>query len=119
MSDTLSLKTTDVAGATSAVVQLTINVTGSPYTSFYRASNGNTTDSVAVDEPTGIQAWHNGDTAMPEEFDVVYTNAQGSATFNSQGKWYSMCGPNYCSYQTAVFVFKTNSSGVVTDRKLG
>ena len=119
MSDTLTLKTTDVANATSANTNLTINVTGSPYTSFYRATNGNTTDSVAVDEPTGIQAWHNGDTAMPEENDVVYTNAQGSATFNSDGKWYSMCGPNFCPQETALFVFKTNSSGVVTDRKLG
>ena len=119
MSDTLTLKTTDVANATSANTNLTINVTGSPYTSFYRAANGNTTDSVAVDEPTGIQAWHNGDTAMPEENDVVYTNAQGSATFNSDGKWYSMCGPNFCPQETALFVFKTNSSGVVTDRKLG
>ena len=119
MSDTLVLRTTDVANATSANTNLTINVTGSPYTRFYRSEFGDNSDSVAVDKPTSIQVWHNGDTAMPEEFDVVYTNAQGSATFNSNGEWYSMCGPNFCPQETALFVFKTNSSGVVTDRKLG
>ena len=124
MSDTLVLKTTDVANATSANTNLTINVTGSPYTAFYRGTYGNAVDSTAVDEPTGTPVWFANTSGgssgpMPEEFDTVYTNAQGTATFDSGGDWYSMCGPSFCSYQTAVFVFKTNSSGVVTDRKLG
>ena len=119
MSDTLTLKTTDVANATSANTNLTINVTGSPYTSFYRAANGFSTASTAVDEPTGIQVWHNGTGDLPDVDDVVYSNAQGSATFNSAGLFYSMCGPSFCPAQTAVFVFKTNSSGVVTHKSIG
>jgi len=125
MVDTLVMKTTDVAGATSPDTDLKISVTGSAYTQFWRGSNGyqNSQDSndsgTAVDEPTGIQVWHDGNEAMPNEFDTVYSNADGSTVFDSNGYWHSMCGPSYCSYQTAVFVFKTNSSGVVTDRKLG
>ena len=119
MSDTLVLKTTDVANAVSPNTNLTINVTGSPFTQFYRASNGFSTASTAVDEPTGIQVWHNGTGDLPDINDVVYSNAQGSATFNSAGLFYSMCGPSFCPAQTAVFVFKTNSSGVVTHKSIG
>ena len=119
MSDTLVLKTTDVANAVSANTNLTINVTGSPFTQFYRSSNGFSAASTAVDEPTGIQVWHNGTGDLPDIDDVVYSNAQGSATFNSAGLFYSMCGPSFCPAQTAVFVFKTNSNGVVTHKSIG
>ena len=119
MSDTLVLKTTDVASANSADTSLTINVTGSPYTQFYRASNGFSAAGTAVAEPTGIQVWHNGDNALPEVDDVVYSNAQGSSTFNSSSLFYSMCGPSFCSAGTAVYAFKTNSSGVVTHVSTG
>ena len=98
---------------------LTINVTGSPYTQSYRAANGNSVAATAVDEPTGIQVWHSGSNALPDVNDIVYSNAQGSATFNSEGLFFSMCGPNFCPQETALFVFKTNSKGVVTNKVLG
>ena len=95
-------------------------MTGSPYTQFWRSANGNATASTAVDEPTGVQVWHNGNNALPQQNDIVYSNATGttvfstgSATDGSGGVWHSMCGPNYCSHQVANFVFKTSSDGVV------
>jgi hypothetical protein len=119
MVDTLVMKTADVASADSPDTDLKITVTGSPYTQFWRSAYGNTDSATAVDEPTGVQVWHDGSNDLPEEFDTVYSNADGSTVFDSNGYWYSMCGPSYCSYQTAAFVFKTNSSGVVTDKRLG
>lgn len=120
MSDTLVLKSSDVAGYDSPNTSLKITVTGSPYTQFWRSSNGNSTASTAVDEPTGVQVWHNGNNALPQEFDTVYSNATGTAVFSTGsatdgagGVWHSMCGPSYCSYQVATFVFKTSSDGVV------
>ena len=119
MVDTLVMKTTDVASADSPDTDLKITVTGSPYTQFWRSEYGNTDSATAVDEPTGIQVWHDGSGDLPEEFDTVYEYADGSAVFNSNGNWHSMCGPSYCSQGVALYVFKTNSSGVVTDKKLG
>ena len=119
MVDTLVMKTTDVAGATSPDTDLKISVTGSAYTQFWRSSNGYTDAATAVDEPTGIQVWHDGSSDLPDQGDTVYSNADGSTVFNSQGYWHSMCGPDFCSAQTAVYVFKTNSSGVVTDKQIG
>jgi hypothetical protein len=120
MSDTLVLKSSDVAGYDSPNTSLKITVTGSPYTQFWRSSNGNSTVSTAVDEPTGVQVWHNGNNTLPQEFDTVYSNATGTAVFSTGsatdgagGVWHSMCGPSYCSYQVATFVFKTSSDGVV------
>jgi len=121
MVDTLVMKTTDVAGATSPDTNLKISVTGSAYTQFWRSSdqNGNTDPAIAVDEPTGVQAWHTGSGDLPDEDDTVYSNPDGSTVFNSQGYWHSMCGPDFCSAQTAAFVFKTNSNGKVTDKMIG
>ena len=119
MVDTLVMKTTDVASTDSPDTDLKITVTGSPYTQFWRSEYGNTDSATAVDEPTGIQVWHDGSGDLPDEFDTVYSNADGSTVFNSNGYWHSMCGPSYCSSQTAVFVFKTDSSGVVTDKMIG
>ena len=120
MVDTLVMKTTDVAGATSPNTSLKISVTGSPFTQFWRAANGNSVAATAVDEPTGVQVWHNGNNALPQENDIVYSNATGttvfstgSATDGNGGEWHSMCGPSYCSHQVANFVFKTSSDGVV------
>jgi hypothetical protein len=120
MVDTLVMKTTDVAGATSPNTSLKITVTGSPFTQFWRAAYGNATAATAVDEPTGVQVWHDGNSALPNEFDTVYSNATGttpfstgSATDGTGGQWFSMCGPSYCSHQVATFVFKTSSDGVV------
>ena len=120
MVDTLVMKTTDVAGSSSPNTSLKITVTGSPFTQFWRSSNGNSTASTAVDEPTGVQVWHDGNGNLPQEFDTVYSNATGSAVFSSGsatdgggGVWHSMCGPNYCGHQVATYVFKTSSDGVV------
>ena len=120
MADTLVLKSSDIAGSNSPNTSLKITVTGSPYTQFWRSANGNATASTAVDEPTGVQVWHNGNNALPQQNDIVYSNATGttvfstgSATDGSGGVWHSMCGPNYCSHQVANFVFKTSSDGVV------
>ena len=125
MSDTLTLKTTDVANADSPDTDLKINVTGSPYTQFWRSDNGfyDSTDAdnfgTIDDEYTDIRAWHDGSSDLPEVNDVVYTNADGSTVFNSDSYWHSMCGPDPCSAGTALYVFKTNSSGVVTHVTLG
>ncbi len=131
MSDTLVLKTTDVASAVSANTSLTINVTGSPYTQFYRSANGNSVAATAVDEPTGVQVYFentSGNPAgnLPEVGDTIYDSATGTAVFDSGaasngtgGNFHSMCGPSFCPQQTALFVFKTTSSGVVTNKVLG
>jgi hypothetical protein len=120
MVDTLVMKTTDVAGSSSPNTSLKISVTGSPFTQFWRGEYGNATVATAVDERTAYQVWHDGNSALPNEFDTVYSNptgttpfSTGSATDGSGGQWFSMCGPNYCSYQVATFVFKTSSDGVV------
>ena len=120
MVDTLVMKTTDVAGATSPNTSLKISVTGSPFTQFWRSANGNANASTAVDEQTGIQVWHTGTGNLPNEFDTVYSNAggttpfsTGSATDGNGGLWHSMCGPSFCSQEVATFVFKTSSDGVV------
>ena len=119
MVDTLVMKTTDAASADSPDTDLKISVTGSAYTRFWRSSGGNTDASIAVDEPTGLQVWHNGSSDLPDDGDTVYSSADGSTVFNSNGYWHSMCGPDFCSAQTAAYVFKTNSSGVVTDKMIG
>ena len=125
MTDTLVLKVTDVGGADSATANLVINA-GVSLTQFWRSSNGyynggdaNDSGNI-VQEPTGVQVWHNGTSDLPRVgIDTVYSNANGTSVFDSAQYWHSLCGPSFCSANQAALVFKTNSNGLVTDRKPG
>lgn len=125
MTDTLVLKVTDVGGTDSATANLVINA-GVSLTQFWRSSNGyynggdaNDSGNI-VQEPTGVQVWHNGTSNLPKVgIDTVYSNANGTSVFDSAQYWHSLCGPSFCSANQAALVFKTNSNGLVTDRKPG
>ena len=125
MSDTLTLKVTDVGGTDSSTANLVINA-GVSLTQFWRSSNGYYNGGDAddsgniVQEPTGIQVWHNGTGDLPRlGIDTVYSNVNGTNPFDSAQYWHSLCGPSFCSANQATKVFKTNSNGLVTALKLG
>ena len=132
MDDTLTLKVTDLngAGLSSPNTTLRILVQGTVLVAFYRAQSGNSVQSTAGDEPTGVVAYFKRESGAnktqptPDEGDIVYTDSAGTNPFstgcNNQGfggLFFSMNGPNFAGPQQALFTFKSSSDGVVRSKQ--
>jgi len=112
--------TVQVADGGNATASGTFSITigAAQYNKAYRSQNGvinsDPNDYGQVyNEPTGVDIWHNGTGTYPVVNNIIFSNSSGSSVFNSGGAWYAISAPDPLSQQQAIYVFKTNSSGVV------
>ena len=119
-SDTLEIKVIDSDGVTeSSSATLTINTSSLQYRSFYISSVAYDSFSLAQDQQTSVLKYHTGVGATPVVGDFVYTYSVNALTptglytaFNSGGQWHTM---SKNPQPSAIFSFRTNSTGEVTE----
>ena len=114
---TLTLRATDVGGAYNEG-NLIIDIGSANYNTGYRAQYGYTSSTTAGDEPTGVPIWHSGSGTYPQQNDTIYSDSSGNTAFVTGIYWYAISAPNSATQGNALYVFKTDSNGVVTNFQL-
>ena len=110
---TLGIRTTDVGGLQDND-NLSITISSSNFTSFYRSEGASSPIPDACDRAVGILAYHNGTDAVPVQGDTIFTDAQGTTPLaggNADFAW-SPGGGSHNGTGTS-FKAPVNNSGVV------
>ena len=113
----MTLRATDVGGAYNEG-NLIIDIGSANYNTGYRAQYGYTSSTTAGDEPTGVPIWHSGSGTYPQQNDTIYSDSSGNTAFVTGIYWYAISAPNSATQGNALYVFKTDSNGVVTNFQL-